>query len=251
MSTSWCGNTCVMPPKCSHKERRRGFSNRSSVDAVLWCHGEAVFLGESKSTLFDLPKVDAFRNHWLRFVFDTTAQPKCSNLCNAFYGWQFREPSRLQDWLHEGYLKKKRVNSNFAITIWCFWINDYKYVLLLVQVFAIDFKCGVLCVTRRACVCVCVRGTGSHHSGVYSPSEIILTAACVLQIHTSIITMSVTRLCSPFGLELIKLTRKLKLAFMVRVVTFLTRACGVRPITMYSVSWPIRADCACRKEGLV
>ncbi len=28
-------------------------------------------------------------------------------------------------------------------------------------------------------------------------------------------------------------------------------ACGVRPITMHWVSWPIRADCACRKEGLV
>ncbi len=38
------------------------------------------------------------------------------------------------------------------------------------------------------CVCVCVRGTGSHHSGVYSPSEIVLIAACV-QTHTSIITV--------------------------------------------------------------
>ncbi len=28
-------------------------------------------------------------------------------------------------------------------------------------------------------------------------------------------------------------------------------ACGVRPITMHCVSWPIRADCACRKEGLL
>ncbi len=35
----------------------------------------------------------------------------------------------------------------------------------------------------------------------------VLTAACVLQIHTSIITVSVTRLCSPFVLELmVKLT---------------------------------------------
>ncbi len=116
-----------------------------------------MFLGESKSTLFDLQKVDAFRNHWLRFVYNTAAQPKCSNLCYAFYGWPFRESSRLQGWLYEGYLKKKRVNSDFAMTICRFWISDHKYVLLLVQVFAIDFKCGVLCVTRRACVCVCVR----------------------------------------------------------------------------------------------
>ncbi len=28
-------------------------------------------------------------------------------------------------------------------------------------------------------------------------------------------------------------------------------ACGVRPITMHCVSWPIRADCACWKEGLL
>ncbi len=46
---------------------------------------------------------------------------------------------------------------------------------------------------------VCVRGTGSHHSGE---------------------------------------------------VTFPTCACGVRPIAMHCVRWPIRADCACRKQGL-
>ncbi len=57
MSTSRCGNICIMPPKCSCKERRRGFSNRSSVDAGRHC----VFLGESKITLFGLPKVDALR----------------------------------------------------------------------------------------------------------------------------------------------------------------------------------------------
>ncbi len=48
-----------------------------------------MFLCESKSTLFGLPNVDAIRNHWLRFVYNRTAQPKCSNLCNAFYGRPF------------------------------------------------------------------------------------------------------------------------------------------------------------------
>ncbi len=43
---------------------------------------------------------------------------------------------------------------------------------------------------------------------------------------------------------------KLKLAIMEMGITFPTRACGVRPITMHFVSWPIRADCTCRKEGL-
>ncbi len=128
------------------------------------------------------------------------------------------------------------------MTIWRFWISDCKYVLLLVQVFAIDYS--------NAEFCVCEWKTGSHHSGVYSLSEIVLSTACVLQIHTSIITVSVTWLCSPFGLELIKLTWKLKLTIMVRGITFPTRACGVRPITMHWVSWPIRADCTCWKEGL-
>ncbi len=109
------------------------------------------------------------------------------------------------------------VNSDFAMTIWRFWISDCKYVLLLVKVFAIDCSDAEFC--ARVWVCVCVRGTGSHHSRVYSPSEIILTVACV-QIHTSIITVSVTRLCSPLGLKLIKLTWKLKLAIMERGVTF-------------------------------
>ncbi len=35
MSTSRCGNICIMKPKCLRKERRRGFSYRSSVDAAM------------------------------------------------------------------------------------------------------------------------------------------------------------------------------------------------------------------------
>ncbi len=31
-----------------------------------------MFLCESKSTLFGFPKVNAIRNHWLRFVYNTT-----------------------------------------------------------------------------------------------------------------------------------------------------------------------------------
>ncbi len=62
MSTSRCGNISLMQPKCSREERRCGFSNRTSVDAGM--SGRCcVFLSESKSTLFGLLKVDAFRNH--------------------------------------------------------------------------------------------------------------------------------------------------------------------------------------------
>ncbi len=86
MSTSRCGNICVIPPKCSRKERRRGFSNRSSVDEAM-SGRRCLFLRESKSTLFGLPK--------------------------AFYGRPFREPRR-------------GGNSDFAMTIWRFWISDCK-----------------------------------------------------------------------------------------------------------------------------
>ncbi len=72
--------------------------------------------------------------------------------------------------------------------------------------------------------------------------------------------MSVTRLCSPLGLELM-----VKLRTLLTVFTFILKAkacdygkgryisdvaCGVRPITMHCASRPIRVDCACRKEGL-
>ncbi len=101
----------------------------------------------------------------------------------------------------------------------------------------------------RNALCVSVRGTGSHHSGVYSLSA-VLNVAYVLKIHLSIITVSVTRLSSPLSLELIKLSWKLKLAIMVWGVTFPMHACGVRSITMHWVSWPIRADCIFWKEWL-
>ncbi len=72
--------------------------------------------------------------------------------------------------------------------------------------------------------------------------------------------MCLSRDCSSFGLELM-----LKIRTLLTVFTLILKAeachygkgryisdaaCGVRPITMHCASWPIRADCACRKEGL-
>ncbi len=117
------------------------------------------------------------------------------------------------------------------------------------------FKCGVCASCVWVCVRMYVRKTGSHHSA----SEIVLIVAC-LQTHTSTFAVSVTRLCSPLGLELM-----VKLRTLLTVFTLILKdeardygkgryisdaACGVRPITMLCASWPIRADCACRKEGL-
>ncbi len=102
---------------------------------------------------------------------------------------------------------------------------------------------------HRVRACVCERGRHGH----------ITTAAC-LQTHTSIITVSVTWLCSPLRLELM-----VKLRTLLTVFTFILKAkardygkgryisdmaYGVWPITMHCASWPIRADCTCRKEGL-
>ncbi len=56
--------------------------------------------------------------------------------------------------------------------------------------------------------CVCERGRHGHTA-----------VACVLQTHTSIIIVSVTRLCSPLGLELM-----VKLRTLLTVFTFILKA---------------------------
>ncbi len=129
----------------------------------------------------------------IKITYNRTAQPRCYH--NAFYGRPFREPRRGD-------------NSDFAVTIWHFWISDcmfcFCYWLL---------KCRVLrvvCVwesereTHHRVVCVCVLACVSQ--------DHITIAACV-QIHTSIITVSVTRLCSSLGLELMVKLRTLLTAF--------------------------------------
>ncbi len=49
MSTSQCVNICVMPPKCSREERRRGFSNRSSVELCVSRRKQKHFIWPSES----------------------------------------------------------------------------------------------------------------------------------------------------------------------------------------------------------
>ncbi len=124
-------------------------------------------------------------------------------------------------------------------------------------------RCGNICIMQPKCSSKERRCGFSNRSSAHVRERgrhgHITTAACV-QTHTSIITVSVTRLCSSFGLELM-----VKLRTLLTVFTFILKAkardygkgCyisdaayGVRPITMHWVSWPIRADCACRKEGL-
>ncbi len=142
------------------------------------------------------------------------------------------------------------------------------------------FKCGVFCVvcvcvcvwererereSQRSVVCVCVRERERERERVTAQHCLCVCARVCergRQGHTtaSFITVSVTRICSPLGLELL-----VKLRTLLTVFTFILKAeshdygkgsnisnvaCGVRPITMHCASWPIRADSACREEGL-
>ncbi len=80
----------------------------------------------------------------------------------------------------------------------------------------------LLLLTRRVCVCVCVcvcQREREREKNRVTVESAVLTAACVLQIHTSFITVSVTRLCSPFGLELM-----VKLRTLLTVFTFILKA---------------------------
>ncbi len=65
--------------------------------------------------------------------------------------------------------KKKGVNSDFAMTIWRFWISYCKYVLLSVQVFAIDCSNAEFCASCVwVCVCVSVWGEQGHITAEYT-----------------------------------------------------------------------------------
>ncbi len=153
----------------------------------------------------------------IKITYNRTAQPRCSNLCNAFYGQQFREPRRGDNSLL--YL------FDFAMTIWRFWISDCKYVLLLVWVFAIDCSNAEFC-TSCVCVCVCVRVRARvwrERQGHITVESAVLTAACVLQIYTCIITVSVTRLCSSLVLELMVKLRTLLTVFIFTLKAELAR----------------------------
>ncbi len=65
MSTSRCGNICVMKNLYAMKE---GGTIILAVVLLLPpapCPGDAVFRCESETTLFGLPKEDTTRNQWL------------------------------------------------------------------------------------------------------------------------------------------------------------------------------------------
>ncbi len=98
------------------------------------------------------------------------------------------------------------------------------------------------------CVCVCVREGDT------------VTQPRLVCKHIRASSLCLSCDCSPFGLELMVKLRTLLTVFAL-ILKVKARdygkgcyisdvACGVRPITMHCVNWPIRADCACRNERL-
>ncbi len=132
-------------------------------------------------------------------------------------------------------------NSDFAMTIWCMWISDCKYLLLLVEVFGIDclneFCALYVCVcasvrvcerervtsqhisylNRGLCVCVCVSERERDRQGHIIVESAFLIVACV-QTHMSFITVCRATLF-PLGLELM-----VKLRTLLTVFTFILKA---------------------------
>ncbi len=134
------------------------------------------------------------------------------------------------------------------------------------------FKCRVLCIVCGRCVresvCVCER------ERVTAAASCVCVCVCVFacvregdKVTQSWLVCKHIRASSlclsrnyPFWLELVVKLRTLLTVFTLvlkaethdyRKGSYISdAACGVRPITMHWASWPIRADCACRKEGL-
>ncbi len=127
MSTSRCGNICVMHPKCSRKERRRGFSN-----AVVWkqpCQGDAVcFYGKQKHYL-------TFRKQMHLGIIKITYNRTATDLMDDRFVNLGEEVILTFLW-QSGASESATVCSVISLSI-CYWLLKY----------------GVL---RVVCVCVCV-----------------------------------------------------------------------------------------------
>ncbi len=120
--------------------------------------------------------------------------------------------------MHKGYLKKKGkfqlfydnmvlLNQRLSMFYYLFY-----YLLLTVQMQSFT-QCRVMRLTR-AREGNRVTSQRSEQPVRNHSTSAVLTTVCVLQIHTSIITVSVTRLCSPFGLKLMVKLRTLLTVFI-------------------------------------
>jgi len=72
-----CRTICIMPPKCSCKERRRNFYSHCCCQRHVV---EMLFHCESENTLFGLPKQDTTRNQWLICINNTVPEQLNPNI---------------------------------------------------------------------------------------------------------------------------------------------------------------------------
>ncbi len=133
MSTSRCGEIFRTPPKCLRKERAivgcidfySHCSNVAAAGAMSWRRCE------SETTFFGLPKEDTIRNQWLSCIYNTVPEQYNANIrvcalrnSRRTISWTWQESSLACSKA----VSIKWGNSNFARTVWRFWLTACKYV---------------------------------------------------------------------------------------------------------------------------
>ncbi len=103
------------------------------------CPGDAVFRCEIESTLFGLPKEDTTRNQWFSCIFNTVPEQFHPNIrvCAAHFTEDYFLNLGVACQLCTKAVSIKWGNSNFARTVWRFWLTACKYVFLFKE-FATD-----------------------------------------------------------------------------------------------------------------
>ncbi len=105
----------------------------------LPCPGDAVFRCESESTLFGLPNEDTTRNQWFSCVYNTVPEQFNPNIrvCAEHFTEDYFLNLGVACQLCTKAVSIKWGNSNFARTVWRFWLTAWKYVFLFKE-FATD-----------------------------------------------------------------------------------------------------------------
>ncbi len=105
------------------------------------CPGDAVFRCESESTLFGLPKEDTTRNQWLSCIYNIVPEQFNPNIrvCAAHFTEDYFLNLGVACQLCSKAVSIKWGDSNFARTVWRFWLTACKYIFLFKE-FATDYS---------------------------------------------------------------------------------------------------------------
>ncbi len=95
-----------------------------------------------------------------------TVQPKYSSVCSAFYGGLFPEPGRVAYNACTKAVAIKWGNSNFARTVWRFWLAACKYVFIFKE-FATDYSNASFELCRVGLVVCHFSNHKCRHGNVY------------------------------------------------------------------------------------